>query len=267
MANVQETGQITPINVAYPDAPNLRIHITEGACRIAITPGAGDAWITGVHKDPSGVRNPRIIQEGGTVRITEDQYPSGFWGALWSGRGFSPPSYELALGAAHPYRLTVEVGASENTLDLGGLPINHLAVKHGAGKTVIDFSAPNPQEMGLLEVGAGAGSTELRNLANANCAELIVEGGVAEYKLDFGGTLKRDMHARISTGLSAVTVTIPSATAAQIMPDMSLGHIEPGEGFIAREGAFWTQAATEGQHPLLTIAANVALGSLTLRTV
>ncbi|HEU0026415.1 MAG TPA: hypothetical protein VFQ25_04805 [Ktedonobacterales bacterium] len=266
MTSAEATEKITPINVAYPDAPDLRIHITEGACQLKLTPGAGDAWITGAHKDPTGVRPPRVIQEGGDVRITEDQHPSGFWGALWSGRGFAPPIYELALGNARPYRLTIEIGASENTLDLGGLPISHLALKHGAGKTVIDFSAPNPQPMSLLEISAGAGSTELRNLANANCAEIIIEGGVAEYKLDFGGTLQRDAHVRVSTGLSSVTVTIPAATAARITADMPLGHIEPAEGFTHRDGAFWTPAAVEGAQPTLTISASVALGSLTLRT-
>ncbi len=267
MASAQTTEKITPINVAYPDTPDLRVHITEGACRLKITPGEGAAWITGVHKDPTGARPPRIIQEGGYVRITEDQHAPGFWGALWSGRGFAAPTFELAFGKSRPYRLTVEVGASENILDLGGLPISHLAVKHGAGKTDINFSAPNPREMSLLEIGAGAGSTELRNLANANCAEIIVEGGMASYALDFGGTLRRDTHARISAGLSSVTIAIPVATAAKITADMPLGHVEAGDGFTTREGAFWTQAAMEGQQPMLTIIANVALGSLALRTM
>ena len=265
MASAQATEKITPITIAYPDAPDLRIHITEGACRLKIAPG-GEAWITGVHRDPSGVRPPRIIQEGGSVRLTEDQHAPGFWEAFWSGRGFAAPVYELALGKGRPYRLTVEIGASENTLDLGGLPISHLAVKHGAGKTDINFSAPNPQVMSLLEIGAGAGSTELRNLANANCAEIIIEGGMAAYTLDFGGTLRQDTHARISAGLSSVTITIPVTTAARVTADMPLGHVEPGDGFTTREGAFWTRAALEGQRPMLTIAANVALGSLTLRT-
>ncbi len=267
MTSAQATEKITPINIAYPDAPDLRVHIREGACRLKITPGAGEAWITGVHTDPTGARPPRIIQEGGLVRLTEDQPAPGFWESLWSGRGFNAPTYELAFGKGRPYRLAVEVGASENTLDLGGLPISHLSVKHGAGKTAIDFSAPNPQAMSLLEIGAGAGSTELRNLANANCAEIIVEGGMAAYTLDFGGTLQQETHARISAGLSSVTITIPATTAARVTADMPLGHAEPGDGFTMRDGAFWTKAALEGQRPMLSITANVALGSLTLRTV
>jgi hypothetical protein len=175
------------------------------------------------------------------------------------------PTFDLALGTAKPFRLTVEIGASANQLDLGGVPISRLAVRHGAGKTEIDFSAPNPQPMTLMEISAGAGSTELRNLANARFAELLVEGGMAAYVIDFGGALQQDAHARINVALSSAEIVVPAMTAAKISTESPLGHIELGDGFTAKEGAFWTPAAMEGRTPLLTISANVALASLRLR--
>lgn len=262
----QEAGTVTPINVPYPDARDLSIRITEGACRLRITPGEGDAWITGTHTDPSGMRPLHISQEGGTVRLTEQQPVSGFWGWLRSPHGMSEiPTLDLALGKAKPYRLTLEIGASENQLDLGGLPISRLSVKHGAGKTDIDFSAPNPQAMSLMEIGAGAGATELKNLANAHFTELLVEGGMAGYVLDFGGTLQQDAHARVSAALSSVEITVPASTAAKFSTESALGNAEIGEGFTTKEGAFWTRAAGEGRTPMLTVSVNVTLGSLKLR--
>lgn len=264
----QGTGIVTPITVPYPDASDLHVRVTEGACRLKIAPGEGEDWITGTHRDPSGMRPLHISQEGGTVRLTEQQSASGMWGWLRAGHGFGEiPTFDLAFGRAKPYRLTLEIGASENRLDLGGLPISRLAIKHGAGKTEIDFSAPNPQAMSLMEIGAGAGSTELRNLANAHFAELLVEGGMAGYVLDFGGILQQDAHARISAALSSVEISVPASTAARITTESPMGHIEIGEGFTSKEGAFWTPAALEGRTPVLTISASVALGSLTLRTV
>ncbi len=50
----------------------------------------------------------------------------------------------------------VQFGASESTFDLGGLPITRLVIKKGAGKVDFDFSAPNPQLMGLLKLEVGA---------------------------------------------------------------------------------------------------------------
>ncbi|MGZ6284859.1 MAG: hypothetical protein ACXWQ5_16380 [Ktedonobacterales bacterium] len=262
----QDAGTVTPINVPYPDARDLHIRITEGACRLRIVPGEGEAWITGTYKDPSGMRPLHISQEGGMVRITEQQAASGLWGWLRAGHGFSQiPTLELALGKARPYWLTLEIGASENQLDLGGLPITRLSVKHGAGKTEIDFSAPNPQPMSLMEIGAGAGSTELRNLANAHFIEMLVEGGMAGYVLDFGGTLQQDAHARVSAALASVEISVPASTAARVSTESQLGNIEIGEGFTSKENAFWTRAAVEGRTPVLTASVNVTLGSLKLR--
>jgi hypothetical protein len=260
------TGTETPIEVPYPDAGDLHLRITEGACRLKIAPGASDVWISGTQRDPSGLRPLSITQEGGTVRLSEQASTSTAWEWLRSGRGVADvPTFDLALGTAKPFRLTVEIGASANRFDLGGVPISRLAVRHGAGKTEIDFSAPNPQAMTLMEIGAGAGSTELRNLANAHFAELVVEGGMAAYVIDFGGVLQQDAHARINAALSSVEIVVPATTAAKIATESPLGHVELGDGFTAKEGAFWTPAAMEGRKPLLTISATMTLGSLTLR--
>jgi hypothetical protein len=189
------------------------------------------------------------------------------WDWLRAGHGFADvPTVDLALGKAKPFQLTVEIGASENRLDLGGVPISRLALRHGAGKTEVDYSAPNPQSMTLMEIAAGAGSTELKNLANAHFAELLIQGGMAAFLIDFGGSLQQDAHAWITAALSSVDIVVPATTAAKISTEFPMGHIELGKGYTAKEGAFWTAAAVEGRTPLLTISATVTLGALTLRT-
>lgn len=267
MTTTQASGNITPITVPYPDVRDLEIKISEGACRLNIVPGDGEAWITGTYTDPSGKRSLSVETSGGTAHIGEDLGGSRLW--KWLRGGYRPetiPHLDLVLGKARPFKLSIEIGASENRLDLGGLPISRLSLKHGAGKTGIDFSAPNPQVMTLLDVGAGAGSTELSHLANAHFAELTVEGGMAEFILDFGGTLQQDAHAHITSGMASVAVTVPASTAVRILPETSLGKVEGGEGFTTRDGAFWTPAATEGHTPVLTIEAKVSLGTLILRS-
>jgi hypothetical protein len=175
----------TPINVDYPAAEDLRLRIALGACRLKAKPGEGDAWITGICHDPTGKRAPRIVQEEGSIRITEsepsfERIPAVFGGV---------PRYELELGKGRPFALTVETGASEFEMDLGGVPVSTLLVRQGAGKFELDFSAPNPHPMELLEVSSGVAGIELENLANANFSEMRLSGGAAGYELDFGGTL------------------------------------------------------------------------------
>src|SRR5215210_4404046 len=137
----------TPINVDYPAQDELQVHIALGACRLKAEPGEGEAWISGTCHDPTGKRAPRIVEEGGTVRITEvepswERIPAVFGGV---------PRYDLAIGKEHPFALTVQTGASEFDLDLGGVRLKSLTVSQGAGRFELDFSAPNPELMQLLE--------------------------------------------------------------------------------------------------------------------
>jgi hypothetical protein len=92
-----------------------------------------------------------------------------------------------------------------------------------------------------------------------------LSGGAAGYELDFGGTLRRDAEAKIEAGLSGVEIEIPASTPAKIVAETTLGSVDVGDGFTKREGAFWTEAWSAGDKPLLTIRAGVRLGALQLR--
>jgi hypothetical protein len=252
----------TPIKVDYPESDELHLRLALGACRLEARSGEGEAWITGVCHDPTGKRAPRILDEGGNVRITEsepswERIPAVFGGV---------PRYELELGKRRPFALTIETGASEFEMDLGGVPLSGLLVRQGAGKFELDFSAPNPESLQLLEISSGAAGIELENLSNANFSEMRLSGGAAGYELDFGGTLSRGAEATIEAGLSGVEIKIPPSTAAKIVAETTVGSVDVGGGFTKIEGAFWTEAGAAGNEPLLTIRAGVRLGSLQLRT-
>jgi hypothetical protein len=252
----------TPLNIAYPSAAeDLHLRIALGACRFGARPGEGDAWVAGTYHDPTDRRSVRIIEEGQSVTITEtepsfEHIPSVFGGV---------PRYDLEFGKERPFALTIETGASDFDLDLGGVPLSRLMVRQGAGKLQLGFSVPNPEPMELLEVSSGAAGIELVNLANANFSEMRLSGGAAGYELDFGGTLVRDAKVSIETGLSGVEITVPASTAARIVAETTLGSVEVGDGFTKREGAFLTEGALSGEVPILEIRAGVRLGSLRLR--
>src|SRR3712207_2595163 len=128
-----------PINVAYPAAQDLHLRIALGACRFEAKASDGEAWVTGTRHDPTDQRAPRVLEEGGSVRITEtepsfERIPAVFGGV---------PRYELEFGKGRPFVLTSETGASEFDLDLGGAPLSSLTVRQGAGRFKGNFSAPN----------------------------------------------------------------------------------------------------------------------------
>jgi hypothetical protein len=249
----------TQINVAFPEAAEKHLTLAVGACKLKAVPG-GEAWLSGTY-DPGETGVPvKIDQQGGNVRVTQEYksfYPFGWFN--------KPPRFDLALGKAQPYRMTIEMGASDNSFDLGGVSVTRLNVKQGAGRSDIDFSAPNPQPMSLLKVEAGAIGLEMKNLANANFAEMLIDGGAAAYKFDFGGTLQRDAHVKITTGMSSVEIFVPSGMAVKVSAEMVMGGFNIADGFTKKDGAYWSAAAIQGQTPVLTIDANVSLGSLAVK--
>jgi hypothetical protein len=252
----------TPIQVAYPSLGNPHLRIALGACRFTARPSEVDTWVAGTYNDPTDRRPLRIIEEEASVTITEaelsfERIPAVFGGV---------PRYEVEFGNKRPFALTIETGASDFELDLGGIPLSRLIVRQGAGKFELGFPVSNPEPMDLLEISSGAAGIELKNLANANLSQMRLSGGAASYELDFGGVLLRDAEVSIETGLSGVVVSVPSSTAARLATETTLGSVDLGDGFTKREGAFLTEAALSGDGPVLRIRAGVRLGSLQLRT-
>ena len=256
-------SNVTTIDIPFPETEALHLRFAVGACRLLVKPGGGQSWVAGTYDDPSNAIPLRIIQDGdpGTTRITQ----AVSWPDVW-GRPQYPPTFDLSLGKSRPYALSLDMGAGEATVDLGGLPVTQLAVNFGAGKQTIDFSAPNPQPMERVRVAAGAASLELMRLANANVAEVSVEGGAAAYVFDFGGHLRRDVAFKLTAGMSSVEIRIPAGTAAKVTTETVLGSLDMADGFMKKEGAFWNEAALRGATPLLTIGASVVMGSIRVVT-
>jgi hypothetical protein len=224
------------ITVAYPAADDLDLRIDLGACRFEVRPGDAKGWVAGICHDPTGTRDPKTRKEGRVVTITEekpsfDRIPADFRGV---------PRYELMFGKERPFALTIETGASEFDLDLDDVPLKALTIRQGPGRLNLNFSAPNPVPMSLLEVSSGAASMDLENLANANFAHMRLSGGAASYELDFGGELLQDAEVAIETGLSGVEIAVPGSTAAEIVAETTVGTVDVGDGFTKREGAFLT---------------------------
>ncbi len=256
---IRPTGSI-PILVPFPEAGERHLRITVGACRLSIKPTEDKNWITGTSSDPTGLLPVKITNDGPVTKLTQEYNSAAGFGSI-----VGIPHLELGLGKSKPYALTIESGANESNLDLGGLPLNRLTIRQGAGKYAIDFSARNPEVMNTLSIIAGACNLEMFNLSNANLAEMTIEGGAAAYKFDFSGNLQRDGRVRISTALSSVEIAVPASTAAQIVTESVIGSLDIGDGFTKKSGAFCTEAAVRGKRPVLTIHATNTFGSLRLR--
>ena len=252
---------VTPIDVPFPAGDTLELRIALGPCRVRIGRGSSGAWASGRYEDPTGVLPLQVTaEEAGRARIA--QTPS----ARSRPTSTRPPTLDLELGTARPYQLVIDGGANETIADLGGLPITGLVVHYGAGRADLNFSSPNPGELATMDISAGGVAMDLRNLANANAAALVVSGGAGQYRLDFGGTLRRDADVRLNTGVASVELRLPAATPARVRTESVLGAMDVGDGFVTRDGAYWNDAGAAGRTPLVSVTINSVLGAVSLRS-
>jgi hypothetical protein len=254
------TGQSPDIVIPFPDVEHPQLRLTAAPGRLRLRSGEAEPWVSGTFHGVDGAGSYTLSTSGSVTHLRHDLALTKLH------RGI--PEFDLALGTGKPFGLILESGASDkNQCDLGGVPVTDLSVKQGAGELILDFSRPNPVELSRIEVAAGAGSLELRNLANANAAELSVTGGAASFLVDFCGALQRDMHARLNTGIADVKITAPRETALKARTNATLGSVKVGDGFMTKEGAYWSEAAVKEVTPVLTIELIVALGSVKIGLV
>jgi hypothetical protein len=248
------------IKVPFPEARSPELHLELSSCLLNLRPSESDSWVAGTYDDLNGSLPLRIQEDGASLRIVQNE-------TLEEKLRLQPrlPPLDLALGKGRAFGLSLVSGLVEGRADLSGLSLTRLEIRHGKGDQEIVFAAPNPQSMESIRISAGAARLAVRGLGNANFSRLKVDGGLADYLLDFSGTLRRPAQGEITIPNGSVEIQIPETTAARISVKAITGSVDAGEGFTRKSGAYWNKAAVKGQAPLLVLKVTVIVGKVLLR--
>jgi hypothetical protein len=246
------------IEIPYTDGTEPSLLLRSGPCHVSLAPFDGPGWISGTYSDPGGTLPLQVVT--GPITILSQRFDPSVFASI------ALPHLDLKIARTRPFSLEIQMGATENTFDLGGLPLSRLVLKAGAGKFDIDFAAPNPTAMSLIDLSAGAGSISAKHLANANFSLLRFGGGVAACMLDFSGALIRDAAVRVDSGLGSIDIAVPELTAARISAKTFASARRATGNFIAQGDVYSTAPALQGARPLLDIDVSLAFGSLNLTT-
>ncbi len=239
------------ILVSAPDAKSASLTLTFGAGKLSLASGAGKSLVSGTATYNIPDLKPEIKQDGSSVTIKHGDT-----------QGFADMSavkneWDLKLGDI-PLDLTINAGAYEGKLDFGGLALTGLTINDGASQTKADFSSANQEKLGIFSYKTGASNVTLKNLANANASTIIFESGMGNYTLDFGGSLQRDSSVSIHSGMSNLTLIIPSGLAATVRVSGGLSNVQFSSGWT-QNGQTYTQA---GSGPTLTVVIDMGAGNL-----
>ena len=254
------TGPTETFTVSVPSpekdvVPDVEVLMGAGELKID---GGGDGLVSGEIKYNVADWKPSVITDAnGNVTIKQGQQDS-FTGVPENN---VVNNWDLKLGDA-PMNLTLNAGAFDGAVALGGVPLRNLSIKNGASNSEVTFDSANPEEMDKLVVEAGAASLKLTGLANANFSEMEFKGGAGDYTLDFSGMLQRDATVTVSSGVSSLRIIVPSSTAANITVTGGLNNVST-EGTWTVTNDVYSTGATG---PTLTISIQMGVGSLTLES-
>jgi len=239
------------ISVNTPDAKSASLTLIFGAGKLSLASGAGKSLVSGTATYNIPDFKPEIKQDGSSVTIKQGD-TQGF-----PNMNAVKNEWDLKLGDV-PLDLTINAGAYEGKLDFGGLALTGLTINDGASQTKADFSSTNQEKLGILSYKTGASNVTLKNLANANASMITFESGMGNYTLDFGGSLQRDSSVSIRSGMSNLTLIIPSGVAATVRVSGGLSNVQFSSGWT-QNGQTYTQA---GSGPTLTVVIDMGAGNL-----
>jgi hypothetical protein len=243
------------INVPLPDsAQTVDLTLKFGAGTLKLHPGA-TVLVSGTATYNISDFKPTVTVGTSTVSIVQGN---------WRLTGIPDITnikneWDLALGTA-PMNLTIDGGAYQAEYELGDLALTNLTLSDGAADTKLNFASPNLAKMSLLSYSTGASNVSLTGLGNANFASLEFDSGAGNYTLDFSGPFQRNGSVHIGTGVSNLTLVIPSGLPTQLTVNGGLSNVTHDSGWT-RNGNVYSQA---GSGPQLTIVVEIGAGNLTI---
>ena len=240
------------ITVADPGSDDTRLTISFGAGKLTLSPGAENLV------DGTAIYNvedlkPSIQKDGSSIEISQGDFKS------LPSLNDMKNEWDLKLGDT-PLDLTVQAGAYDGDLQLGGLALKSLTVKDGASNVDLSFDQPNQAEMSILRYETGASEVKLTGLANANFATLAFSGGAGNYSLDFRGELQRDAGVTGSWALGNRSLIVPREDVAVVTVEGTAVNITHDSGWT-QNGPKYSQS---GSGPTLTLVVKMAAGNLVI---
>jgi hypothetical protein len=92
-----------------------------------------------------------------------------------------------------PLDLSLQIGATDATLNLGGLAVHSLTLKGGATEATLRFDSANTIRMESMDLKVGAADFHARGLANARAKHIAIKGAAGDIDLSFDGTWSNDV--------------------------------------------------------------------------
>ena len=242
------------------DSGAYDVRIKYAAGRLEVGPAeAPFLYDMRLHYDAERVRPIHVLEADRVLTLGVDQPTS----VMRAGRTANESRMHVALSTAVPIDLSLELGAVQAELDLGGLSITSLGLQASANEMRVDFRTSNRVPMRSLEVGAGAASVKIDHVANANAGEMTVRAGVGSVELDFTGTWTRDLDATVDLTFGSMRLVVPEDVGLRVEVGKLIARVK-ADGLREHDGALVSDNWDSARYRL-TVQARTVFGNIEVR--
>jgi hypothetical protein len=176
---------------------------------------------------------------------------SGAMGVRVTSRAQLEQTARFEFAAGVPLAIYATLGASDATIDLGGLTLTEFELRSTATHATVDFSRPTQGNCKAATFTVGAAQVDVRHLASAGCETLRVDGGVGAVSLRLDGEWRRDPTLVVDLAMGGLTLELPRGTGVRLTGERFLAPFD-SKGFV-RTGDTWTTPGFERAVHKLTV--------------
>jgi hypothetical protein len=143
------------------------------------------------------------------------------------------------LNSAVPMDLSLDLGAVEADLQLGGLHLTDLSLRSGAADVTARFNQPNRGTLRTMTLQVGAAQVKLMDVANAGVSRIVAEVGAGSLSIDLGGTLARDVDITATLAVGGLTLNVSPDEGVFVDERSFLGGFEKA-GFTKKADGWYS---------------------------
>lgn len=251
-ASAQQDWETETSSRTIAGESDLRVNVEYGAGTLTLASAApGTLYRADLHYDRS-VFTPRMEYADGRLRVGMSSANNV------RGRNIRGGKLEVLVTPDVPVDLSLQFGAAEAALDLGGIRVRRLDLQTGASRTALTIPTLNTETVEHAEVHVGAARFEASGLGNLNAPRMAVRGGVGDIILDFTGDWAADMDARIEMGLGSLTLRLPRGLGVQVNRSGAMTSFD-GQELVRRDNSYFSENFSDAERKLV-VTLEAALG-------
>ena len=197
------------ISVPAGDAREFSLKIEHGAGKLTV--GAGTDSSTLVSGTLVGGAEKTTLFEGGLTKVKLEGH------SFFMFPGSGALNWDLSVNPTLPMRLSIEGGASENTLHLRDLKVTSLKVETGASSTSVEL----PANAGYTKVKVDAGAASIRLFVPESVAAHIKVDGAL-----MGNSINTTRFLRTTNNIYESADYANAVNKVEIDIDMGAGSLE-----------------------------------------